>query len=241
MHEATDMTNESNSRKHTHRGSCQACGRVQAHQANGLIAKHGYTVDWGFFNGICAGADRKPLEVDKTLTLQIIEQLRNDVAPKADKRAADLTSGAIEPTFYKRGKWDGRLCKFEEIKCDRADLDVYAAQRFIDAAIHRAKNDAAMARSHAAMLEKLIVARFGQPLIAVDHDARKQSLKVGARVQIGGKKGWVGEVVEIKNQVARGCGPYMNGKVLLHAFLRSPKGNIIAIPTRTIRSSAIVD
>jgi hypothetical protein len=54
---------------HTHRGHCQACGRVQAvDTANNLLAKHGYTVDFGYFDGVCTGSDRKPLEVDKSFT-----------------------------------------------------------------------------------------------------------------------------------------------------------------------------
>ncbi len=54
---------------HTHRGHCQACGRVQAvDTANNLIAKHGYTVDFGYFDGVCTGSDRQPLEVDKSFT-----------------------------------------------------------------------------------------------------------------------------------------------------------------------------
>lgn len=52
---------------HTHRGHCQACGRVQAvDTANNLLAKHGYTVDFGYFDGVCTGSDRQPLEVDKS-------------------------------------------------------------------------------------------------------------------------------------------------------------------------------
>ena len=54
---------------HTHRGHCQACGRVQAvDTANNLLAKHGYTVDFGYFDGVCTGSDRQPLEVDKSFS-----------------------------------------------------------------------------------------------------------------------------------------------------------------------------
>jgi hypothetical protein len=42
------MTTKKADRKHTHRGTCQACGAVQAMMINGVLAKHGYTVDWGF-------------------------------------------------------------------------------------------------------------------------------------------------------------------------------------------------
>tara|TARA_Y100000816_G_scaffold177373_1_gene128019 strand:- start:625 stop:1464 length:840 start_codon:yes stop_codon:yes gene_type:complete len=54
---------------HTHRGHCQACGRVHAvDTAKNLLAKHGYTVEFGYFDGVCTGSDRKPLEVDKSFT-----------------------------------------------------------------------------------------------------------------------------------------------------------------------------
>ena len=54
---------------HTHRGHCQACGKVQAvDTTNNLLAKHGYTVDFGYFDGVCTGSDRQPLEVDKSFT-----------------------------------------------------------------------------------------------------------------------------------------------------------------------------
>lgn len=68
---------------HTHRGHCQACGRVQAvDTANNLLAKHGYTVDFGYFNGVCTGSDRQPLEVDKSFTEQTIVELSDWVEKK---------------------------------------------------------------------------------------------------------------------------------------------------------------
>jgi hypothetical protein len=204
---------------------------------DGVLAKHGYTVDWGFFNGVCSGAHDKPLEHDHSHTDAIIKVLREVEAVNADKRAADLKSGAVEPTFYRRGKWDGRKCRFEQIECTRAELSDYDAQQAILGAIHRAESKARHARSHASMLEKLIETRFGQPLYPVSD---RKELTVGDRVLIGGKKGVICEVVEIKREIARGCGPYMNGKLLLHAMLKRPDGRIIAVPTQTIRQSAIV-
>ena len=56
----------------THEGECQVCGRVQK-LPNGTLAKHGYTVQWGFFEGTCWGADSLPLEVDNSLLAQAIE------------------------------------------------------------------------------------------------------------------------------------------------------------------------
>jgi len=40
------------------RGVCCVCGKDQAvNTANGLIVPHGYTLDYGFFNGVCEGAN----------------------------------------------------------------------------------------------------------------------------------------------------------------------------------------
>jgi hypothetical protein len=60
--------------KHTHRGTCQACGAIQAvDNKTGAIAKHGYTVDWGMFEGECQGSHKLPLEKSSELTVQIIK------------------------------------------------------------------------------------------------------------------------------------------------------------------------
>lgn len=223
--------------KHTHRGTCQACGRPTAMQLrNNLIAKHGYTVEWGFFNGICVGSDNKPLEQDKQITLQIIKQLREVVAVQADKRAADLQSGAVEPRWFKSVYKGG---KFEKIDVKRDELPSYEQKQILTAAIYNAESKARGARSHAAMLEQLIESRHGKALIPV---IAKRELSVGDRVQLGGKKGVICEVVELKMQAARGCGPYMNGHVMLHAILkREGKDALIAVPTRTIRQSSIIE
>jgi hypothetical protein len=229
--------------KHTHRGTCQVCGRAQA-VANGVnvLAKHGYTVTWGYFNGVCRGAHNQPLELDKTMTEATIKHLREEYAPAADQRAADLRSGAIEPDFYNTS-YDRIKCKNVRTSCTRAELQFHAtyetqddvAKRQITAAVMNAENDARHARSHAEMLVKMIEARHGKALIAVE---AKRVLSVGDRVNRYGK---IVEVVEIKNTVARGCGPYMNGRVMLHAFLKYSEDKIVAVPVRSIRTSTIVD
>lgn len=52
--------------KATHRGMCQVCSRIQK-LPNGVLAKHGYQVLGGFFEGVCFGSNHLPLEQDKTL------------------------------------------------------------------------------------------------------------------------------------------------------------------------------
>jgi hypothetical protein len=52
--------------KATHTGTCQCCGRNQK-LPSGLLSIHGYTVDWGMFNGVCPGAKNLPFEQDISL------------------------------------------------------------------------------------------------------------------------------------------------------------------------------
>ena len=57
----------------THRGTCQVCGAQQAvNNKTGMMAKHGYTVEHGFFEGECPGSHNLPLEADRTMTDNII-------------------------------------------------------------------------------------------------------------------------------------------------------------------------
>lgn len=63
--------------KHTHTGECQVCGAHQAisNDDRHWIAKHGYSVDHGFFNGTCWGSDAQPLELSKDLLDEAIRRV----------------------------------------------------------------------------------------------------------------------------------------------------------------------
>lgn len=63
--------------KHTHKGICQVCGRLQAMRANGgLIARHGYKHNkWSYFTGQCAGSNQQPLNYSHAVTDATIESL----------------------------------------------------------------------------------------------------------------------------------------------------------------------
>lgn len=44
-----------------HRGNCQVCGRLHA-VVKGKVAKHGYTVKDGWFEGACNGQFYAPMQ-----------------------------------------------------------------------------------------------------------------------------------------------------------------------------------
>ena len=92
------MSNQS-----THTGTCQACGRRQAvHINTGNISKHGYTTNYGFFNGTCGGSDELPLELDTAVNIETVAGM-NKFADKLDAQAsAEITKVQIElgSNFY---------------------------------------------------------------------------------------------------------------------------------------------
>lgn len=45
------------------RGSCQVCEKVHKINEHGVLAKHGYRVRFGFFEGVCPGSGEKPYEL----------------------------------------------------------------------------------------------------------------------------------------------------------------------------------
>jgi hypothetical protein len=77
------------SKKATHRGTCQVCGCIQK-LPGGFLSLHGYTVNWGFFSGVCHGAGFLPFEQDKGLVegaiARALEQEREIKAKQARLR-----------------------------------------------------------------------------------------------------------------------------------------------------------
>ena len=78
--------------KATHKGHCQVCG-AQQKLPNGVLSQHGYTVDWGFFNGVCQGAKHLPYEQSCDLVKESIEwaeaALASTIEEAAEIRALD--------------------------------------------------------------------------------------------------------------------------------------------------------
>lgn len=72
-------------RKATHSGTCQICGSAQK-LPNGVLSLHGYTTRWGFFSGVCTGADCQPFELSK-------DRIEGAIA-SARKRALELRKEA---------------------------------------------------------------------------------------------------------------------------------------------------
>jgi len=71
--------------KATHYGTCQICNNKQK-APDGLLSKHGYTVDYGFFNGVCHGAEHLPFEKDRSVLGEVIQNFQAHIESKIETR-----------------------------------------------------------------------------------------------------------------------------------------------------------
>lgn len=114
--------------KATHNGTCQVCGSVQAvHPETGRLAKHGYTVQWGFFLGTCYGSDHFPYEISKDLIEQSIANAKHsalrqrELAEETRKRTAD---DAVWVSHYRPATWQRRNSGYEWAEVAIAECNV---------------------------------------------------------------------------------------------------------------------
>lgn len=89
------------------RGNCQCCGRQQA-VVGGTMSKHGYTVDHGWFNGVCSGERHAPMQKSRAFTDTIVAQIRAEV-PQLIAQAEKVKSGEITPKTIKIRKGGEKL------------------------------------------------------------------------------------------------------------------------------------
>lgn len=162
---------------HTHRGTCQACGSVQASDnVSAFIAKHGYEVV-GYFVGTCQGSDRKPAEHEVTYTHKVID-FCTATAQTHDESIVALQNGAVVPETFKRwnstklvthtptyGKPYNTTGGDDVLPIAKASQAERA--KAIKLAIHDHELIASQLRSHAKGLIQYVLPRLGQPLYAV--------------------------------------------------------------------------
>jgi hypothetical protein len=152
----------------THNGTCQVCGRQQAFFA-GSVAKHGYDVRHGFFNGVCVGAEKAPAEHSVDLTRSIIIQL-TDEAAALNERADSIEAGEVIKA-YSELKYVGRNVpdadRSGHIRVTKifADQTEYEQKRVRAGMVADKRSSASMRTAHVEMLNKFVIPRLGQPLI----------------------------------------------------------------------------
>lgn len=136
--------------KATHYGTCQACGKEQK-LPNGVLSKHGYTVQWSMFSGTCPGAKHKPFEQSKDLIenfIQTAEQTVTNYKKQITRleNSDDTKNVPFRNVIRHRGKstyhWVQAEVKNEEIILP--DGEILPARRYADL---RLTDDKSIAKS----------------------------------------------------------------------------------------------
>jgi hypothetical protein len=151
----------------THTGICQACGRRQAvHVNSGLIAKHGYTTEYGYFNGTCDGSDKLPLELDTKVNVAIVASIYKWAAEQEAKADSEILKVAVQ---VGKARYVGQRRVVDTKLVDRAEFEAtqpsYASfDREVESIRYSLRRQAEIARANAAELDDLRDKVHGQPL-----------------------------------------------------------------------------
>lgn len=164
--------------KHTHKGTCQICGRIHAvNNKTGLIAKHGYTVENGWFEGDCSGSGLKPLEVYRADTDDMIASLRSMAR---ERRALTIEHIRTVEMRVRRRDDFGRIVTVTERASNDEQvkaIEPYSTfERLAQNKLARLQREGEHMDLHADGLIELIERRHGQDLYEAKHleeEARK--------------------------------------------------------------------
>jgi hypothetical protein len=247
--------------KHTHRGTCQWCNAVQAING-GTVAKHGYTVRWGFFEGVCTGSKDEPLQVScelvkksivwaqdkKALVLKQIEALKADTSLVARREVFDrqnrkhvtvnCTFGQTLVTVREHSYWRVS-CSFtlNGVDCT-VQAAVYEGSTAAEAAAKARATEIQTLAARVASIESYIA--FQQQVVDAWAPSELFPVTQEAKAQIvagviATVSGRDYTVVRIEERRVHGVGPSLNGQILPHAVLASDSGKEWAYPLRLIR------
>jgi len=164
--------------KATHNGTCQVCGRLQAARFGSGLAKHGYTVQQGWWSGICQGAGKPPLELSTILCDEIVRVLR-ERGPALASMTAEAVRSVLVSWRKGRDAWNkeagfktlhnaAELAAFLETE-DGKLYGLYGVARrtwedLQKGEAWRMRNQGEMMLAHAEHMEQLKARTFGQPL-----------------------------------------------------------------------------
>ena len=166
----------------THTGICQACGRRQAvHVKTGLIAKHGYTTEYGFFNGTCGGSDALPLELDTTVNVATVAALIDFAASREAEAAGEIL---LVPVQVGKARYVGQRRVVDTKLVDRAEFEAtqphYASfDREVESIRYRLRRTAEIVRADAEQIDALRDKVHGQPLQprAVEAEIKRETFR----------------------------------------------------------------
>lgn len=182
------------------KGHCQACGRTQVVlptnvDQGGMMAKHGYKVRSGYFQGVCSGHKNPPLELSRAFLDFIVGDLERH-AKYHDSRATSLAASLVQPEkAIKRDQYGNPVYGDRNPKTyarpvvmvSWADATEFERNKQITLEIGESQSEARFARSHAKSLTALAAIVHGNKLI--DRSAEemaKREKSAGKKAPIAG-------------------------------------------------------
>ena len=147
------------------RGNCQCCGREQA-VVGGFMSKHGYTVQNGWFSGVCSGNHFQPMQFSRVETDNIVASIRIQI-PKLLAQAKQYLSGALSPEFVIHQKFDVNTRKRIEVKIPFNEASEYEQGNTRRSVAWSLKHRADMGKTFSDQLEAIANKVHETPLIEV--------------------------------------------------------------------------
>lgn len=157
------------------RGHCSCCGNEQA-VVKGGMAKHGYTVDFGYFSGVCSGAGKAPMEKGKEVTLELVEVINADIKSMMLK-IEGLKNGDIIPKKAKSGdrvvkevlnSWGEKRKRWVEEMVDYADAPDWAKRDAVSVLVRENEYRIRQGEALVNHLLKVLELVYGKALVEID-------------------------------------------------------------------------
>jgi hypothetical protein len=185
------------------RGNCPCCGNDQA-VVRGNMSQHGYTVENGWFNGVCSGHRYPPIQICRVQTDRVVESVRLSVK-ELEETVAKVDAGKVTPKTIVTGYGKNRTeIPFAQGTLTQKEEAVFSLKHSL---IHRIRTGNDFAKHLEAVANKY----HGQPLREIKLDALV--IGVGSTVKVQGS---VVTVTKIEFLEARGIGPSINGQWIEH-------------------------
>lgn len=160
------------------RGNCQICGRQHA-VVRGAMAKHGYKVEAGYFQGICGGQYHQPLQLDRSVLDHNIEFWLNVEVPRMLEQANKLERGEIVP-LQVRVSYAPKAPRVPF-----AEAPAHMQREAVEIAVMNLRGQARGLESHALMMRDFADKVYGQPLVEVKKIDGPAPILIGERRILG--------------------------------------------------------
>lgn len=155
------------------RGHCPCCGREQA-VIDDHMSKHGYTVEHGWFQGICSGQQFAPIEHDREVADKVVIAVRSDVE-RLMARIAPLENGEVHPAEITE------FCNSNSKLIPWDEAPGYRQRQVIEGLVSEMRFRARQGVIFADFLEKVIAEYHGKPLLVATLPEPPKPIRAGEK------------------------------------------------------------